>query len=161
MAAVTADQIRKERALHLKEYSTAAVFTGQTVYIGTMLCFPPGSARVRSAAATASYIFAGICEEVINDTGSPLSAITGNTAGTVRVKYSYGHEVSMILLTAARTYTNINKTALVKTNNELDGTAVGTAAVRIQVGAIVETDAAALATVWVAVRRFGTGVAAG
>jgi hypothetical protein len=161
MAAVTADQIRKERSLHTKEYATAAVFTGQTVYIGTLLCFPPGSARVRNGAATANYICAGICEELINDSGSPLSAITGNTAGTVRVKYSYGHECSFVLITAARTYTNINKTALIKTNNELEGTAVGTAAVRIPVGTIVETDAAALATVWVAIRRFGTGNATG
>jgi hypothetical protein len=161
MAAVTADQIRKERATNLKEFATAAVVTGQTVYIGTLVCFPPGSARVRNGAATANYTLAGICEEVINDSGAPLSAITGNTAGTVRVRYSYGHEVSMILLTAARTYTNLNKTALLKTNNELDGTAVGTAAVRVQVGAIVETDAASLATVWVAIRRFGTGAAAG
>ena len=159
MAAVTADQIRQERALNLKVFETAAVVTGQTVYLGTLLCQAPGSARVRNGAATANYVCVGIAEELVNDSGSFLSAITGNTAGTVRVKYSWGQEALFTLITAARTYTNINKTALLKTNNELEGTAVGTAAVRIAVGQIVEFETAG--TVWVGIRRMGTGNAAG
>ena len=161
MAAVTADQIRLERALESKVMSTATVGTANTVYIGTLCAFKPASARVWNATPTASWTLAGIVEGVVNDSGTPIAAITGNTAGTIKVRYSWGQEALFTLITAARTYTNINKTAIMKTNNEVDGTAVGTALVRMQVGAIVEQEAASLATVWVAIRRFGTGAATG
>jgi hypothetical protein len=151
MAAVTADQIRQERAVHLKVYETAAVVTSNVVYVG--------SARVLNGAATANYTLAGICEGIVNDSGSFQSTITGNTAGTIRVRYSWGQEALFTCITAMYTFTNVNKTALLKTNNEVEGTAVGTAAVRVSVGAVVELQSTN--SVWVAIRRFGTGAATG
>jgi hypothetical protein len=159
MAAVTADQIRQERAVHLKVYETAAVVTSNVVYVGCLLCFKPGSARVLNGAATANYTLAGICEGIVNDSGSFQSTITGNTAGTIRVRYSWGQEALFTCITAMYTFTNVNKTALLKTNNEVEGTAVGTAAVRVSVGAVVELQSTN--SVWVAIRRFGTGAATG
>jgi hypothetical protein len=160
MAAVTADQIRIERAVQDKVFETYAVTTSQTVYIGTLVSFAPGApARVRSGAATANYRFAGIVEEVINDSGSFLSAITGNADGTVRVKVSYGQEALITCITAMYTTSNLNKTALLKTNNEVEGTAVGTAALRQAVGMITEMQSTNL--VWVKLRQVGTGDASG
>ena len=159
MAAVTADQIRSERATELKAYNTYAVVTSQTVYIGTLVSSAAGSNRVRGGAATANYICRGIVEEVINDSGSPISAITGNTGGTVKVRVSWGQEALFSCITAMYTYTNVNKTALLKTNNEVEGTAVGTAAVRQSVGMIVDLESTNL--VWVKIRQMGTGAASG
>lgn len=161
MAAVTADQIRQERALEGKVFSTAAVGTSNVVYIGCLLAFKPGSARVWNATKTASWSLAGICEGLVNDSGNFLSTITGNTAGTVKVRYSWGQEALFTLLTGARTFTNLNKTALMATNNELDGTAVGTAALRMSVGMIVEAETSTLSTVWVKIRQYGVSAAAG
>ena len=159
MAAVTADQIRQERAVELKVYETAAVVTSNVVYVGCLLSFKPGSARVMNGVATANYRCAGICEGIVNDSGSFVSTITGNTAGTVRVRYSYGQEALFNCITAMYTYTNINNTALLKTNNEVEGTAVGTAALRQSVGAIVQLQSTN--SVWVAIRRFGIAAATG
>lgn len=159
MAAVTAGQIRIERAIEDKCYETFAVVTSQTVYIGTLVSSAPGSNRVRGGAATASYVCRGVVESVVNDAGGFLTAITGNTAGTVKVRVSYGQEILISCLTAMYTYTNINKTALLKTNNEVDGTAVGTSALRQSVGMIVGLESTNL--VWVKVRQMGTGAAAG
>ncbi len=159
MAAVTADQIRIERGVQNKVYATYAVTTSQTVYIGALASWAPGSNRVRSGAATANYRCAGLVESVVNDSGSFISAITGNADGTVKVRVSYGQEILITCITAMYTYTNLNKTALLKTNNEVEGTAVGTAAVRQAVGMITELQSTNL--VWVKLRAIGTGDAAG
>ncbi len=160
MAAVTADQIRIERGIQNKVYTTYPVVTSQTVYIGTLVSHAPGgSGRVRSGAATANYKFAGVVESVVNDSGSFISAITGNADGTVKVRVSYGQEILITCLTAMYTSTNLNRTALLKTNNEVDGTAVGTAALRQAVGMVTQLESTNL--VWVKLRAIGTADAAG
>lgn len=159
MAAATTDQLAKERGTANKQYDTAAIVTNQTVYVGTICVFPPGSARVRNGVKTASYTVAGLVEEIVNDSGAAISAGTGNTAGTVRARFSYGQDLLMNIITAARTYTNINKTMLLSTNVDVDGTAVGTALVRIAVGVLRDYETAALG--WIGLRVMGTGNAAG
>ena len=92
MAALTADKVRDERSIQEKTESTFSVATSATVYVGSLLNFNTAG-RVVAATAAASRRFAGVCEAIVNETASALTAATGNTAGTVKVRVSWGHEV--------------------------------------------------------------------
>ena len=156
MAAITADKIRPERSLGHKLETVFTVTTAATVYIGGFVNHVVSTGRVTGAAAAASRRFAGVVEDVINDTGGALSAITGNTAGTVKVRVSWGHEVLSDINTAARTFANLGKNVFVANNNDLtDTTAAGTATLRVKVGMVTEFTNSAKSQAWVALRVFG------
>lgn len=157
MAAVTADRMSRERDVHLKCQDTKAIATAATIYVGAMVDKILATNRLTNADNVADHRFAGICEKIINDSGSVISAGTGNTGGTVKAVYSYGHTVLLNVRTAARTYDNINKNVFCDTNNEVtDTTGAGTAGLRVSVGYIVEFEASNLSTAWVALRRFSS-----
>lgn len=154
MAAITADADRRTRAENNKVTETVAVTTSNTVYIGALVNFVASTGRVASATAAASRRFAGIVESIVNETGSALTAATGNTAGTVKVKVAYGHQVQLAVLTAARTYSNITKYVYVGDNNSVtDATGAGTAAVRVVVGTLAGFTSSAKTAAWVELRR--------
>lgn len=154
MAAITADAIREERATNNKVVETIAVTTSNTVYIGALVNFVASTGRVASATAAASRRFAGIVEGIVNDSGSALTAITGNTAGTVKVRVAYGHQVKLACLTALRTYSNVSKYVYVGDNNSVtDATGAGTAAVRVVVGTLAGFTSSAKTLGWVELRR--------
>jgi len=136
MTAVTADQLLIERANNEVIEDIVAITTNNTVYVGTLLNFVTSTGRVASATAAASRSFAGVCMEILNDSGSPLTAGTGNTGGTVKARFRWNHEVLMNVRTATRTFTNLGKTVTVLDNVTVGGTGVGTAGVRVTVGTL-------------------------
>ena len=155
MAAITADKIRDARNVQNKTESTFAIATAATVYVGGFVNFNTAG-RVTGATAAASRRFAGVVEEIINESASAISAATGNTAGTIKARVSWGHEVLADILTAARTYANLGKNLFISNNNDLtDTTGAGTAAVRVKVGALTEITNTAKSQGWVALRVFG------
>lgn len=154
MAAVTADQISSIRASNEIVEETVAITTSNTVYLGT-LCVFATTGRVANATVVASRRFAGEVVEIINDSGSQLSAGTGNTAGTVKAKIRYGHQMLLGVKTSSRTFTNLGKTALVFTNADVGGTSVGTAGLRIAVGQIAQFGDSTKANAWVWLRQNG------
>lgn len=136
MTAVTVDQIPIERGIENALEDVAPITTNNTVYVGTLLNFVTSTGRVASATAAASRAFAGLCVEILNDSSSAITAGTGNTAGTIKARYRWNHEVLMALRTATRTFANIGKTVTVLDNNTVGGTGVGTAGVRVTVGSL-------------------------
>lgn len=132
--AITADKLRKHKNLSLMSTDLVAVKTAATVYVGGLVNFQPTTGRVAAAAATASTMFAGEILDWENTSGSVLSAITGNTGGTVKVLVGWGHQALVTLATGLRTTSKIGTVVYAKDNDTVQGTAAGTAAVRIQVG---------------------------
>lgn len=154
MAAVTADQLASTRATNNVVEETHSIGTAATVYLGTIANFTTAG-RIVSATAAASRRFAGEIVRIVNESGSILSAATGNTAGTVKAVIRYGHQMHLNVLTAARTYTNIGKSVYVGDNVSVtDATGAGTAGVRVIAGQLVElTDTKTKG--WVALRQQG------
>lgn len=159
MAAATSDQLSSVRALNNVVEEVHSIATSSTVYVGALANFTTAG-RLASATAAASRRFAGEIVEILNDSGSNISAATGNTAGSVKAKIRYGHQMHLAVLTAARTYSNLGKSVYVGDNVSVtDATGAGTAGVRVIVGQLVElTDSKAKG--WVALRQQGdTGAA--
>jgi len=154
MAAVTADQLSSIRATNEIVEETVAIATSNTVYLGTLSVFTTAG-RVANATAAASRRFAGEVVEIVNDSGALISAGTGNTAGTIKAKIRYGHQMLLGVKTSSRTFSNLGKNALVHTNVDIGGTSVGTAGVRIIVGQIAQFDASNKSTAWVWLRQVG------
>ena len=160
--AITADKIRKQRAVNNKITETRTIVTGQTVYLGALVNFPGGtSQRVRGSANTAAHMFAGVVEEIVNETGSFQSSAAGNTAGTMKCRIAYGHQVIVSVGTAARTATSLGKNVFALDNDTVsDATAAGTALVRVNVGTLVEFTDSTKASAWVELRRIAARDAA-
>lgn len=154
MAAVTADQLSSIRAISGMVEEVYSIATSATVYVGALANFNTAG-RVVSATAAASRRFAGEVCEILNDSGSVIAAATGNTAGSVKAKIRYGHQMHLAVLTAARTYTNLGKSVYVGDNASVtDTTGAGTAGVRVVAGQLVElTDSKTKGWVWL--RRQG------
>ena len=153
MAAVTADYISSVKLEGVHE-DVAAIKTGVTLYTGTLVC-KNTLGRLVDGDNLADYTMAGELVEIINDSGAVIAAGTGNTGGTVKGKYRWGHQYLASVLTAARTYSNLNRNVYVMTNREVsDLTAAGTAAVRVIAGTLVAFGSTT-ATGWVAIRVQG------
>ena len=137
MAAATADRLLTFRGMSLPIEQITAIKTSDTVYIGCMLNLVTTTGRVCDATAAASRTFAGVCTGYQNTSGSIITAITGNTGGTIAARYIKGEcEVLFNIGTATRTFTNLRRTVTVKTNQDIGGTGVGTTAVRVTVGTL-------------------------
>ena len=156
--AITADKLRQRKNLTQMSMDRHTVVTAVTVYIGGLVNFVAASGRVRAAAATATQMFAGEVIAWENNTGSPLAAITGNTAGTVKVLVGYGHQALVTLATSIRTNSKIGKLVYASDNDIVTGTAAGTAAVRIQVGSLESRVGSTEG--WVRLRRLGATTSA-
>jgi hypothetical protein len=152
--AITADKIRPSRSIQKRVEDTFAIRTSDTVYVGAFVNFDTAG-RVQSATAAASKRFAGVVEEIINDSGSAITAGTGNAGGTVKARVSWGHEVWTTIRTAARTFANLGKNVFIADNDDVtDTTAAGTATLRVKVGMLTGLNAGKTAG-WVALRVFG------
>ena len=139
MAAVTVDQTAITRATADMIEDVLPIKTSVTLYVGALCNFVTAPGRVRSAAAEtgSGLTCAGLVTEIINDSGASISAGTGNTAGTVKARFTFKQEVLLNVKTAIRTFTNLGKTVFVADNVTVGGTAVGTAAVRVQAGELL------------------------
>jgi hypothetical protein len=156
MAALTADKIRDSRNVQNKTESTFSIATASTLYVGSLANFNTAG-RVVAATAAASRRFAGVVEEIVNESANAISAATGNTAGTIKARIAWGHEVLVDVKTAARTFSNLGKNVFISTDNDVtDTTGAGTAAVRVKVGALTEmVDRTNKDEAWIALRVFG------
>jgi hypothetical protein len=135
--AITADKLRKRKNLKLMETELIAVTTASTVYVGGLVNKKSATGRVAAAAATATELFAGEVLAWENASGSALAAITGNTGGTVKVLVGFGHQALVTLAAGIRTNSKIGTVVYASDNDTVQGTAAGTAAVRIQVGTLI------------------------
>ena len=160
MAAVTADQLSSIRATNEIVEETVAITTSNTVYLGTLAVFAT-TGRVANGTLAASRRFAGEVVEIINDSGALISAGTGNTAGTIKAKIRYGHQLLLGVKTSSRTFTNLGKTALLFNNQDICGATSATATVRISVGQIAQFEASNKSTAWVWLRQLGEANASG
>lgn len=133
--AITADKLRKRKNLSQMSTDLVAIKTAATVYVGGLVSFQAGTGRVAAAANSASTMFAGEVLAWENTSGSNLSAITGNTGGTVKALVGWGHQALVTLATSLRTTSMIGKLVYAKDNDIVtDDTGAGTAGVRVQVG---------------------------
>ncbi|NJK32849.1 MAG: hypothetical protein HC927_10815 [Deltaproteobacteria bacterium] len=156
MSALTADKIRLTRGEQSKVQIEAALVTGQTVYVGSLVSWTT-SGRVRAADNATGQQFAGVVEEIVNDTNGSISTATGNAAGTVRARIAYGHEVELDVRTAARTFTNLGKTVFADSDDDVtDATGAGTAAVRVRVGQLKQFTLANRSRAFVLLGVFGS-----
>jgi len=140
MAALSANSRRKTRDEHLMTKGNFAAGTGGAIYEGSLVVINESTGRAIAATAATARTFLGVS----------LENVTGNTGGTVKVNFAFGHQELMSAITgvtAAFTGTN----ALVATDNTVDNTSVGTALVRVVVGEIMEIPSANLA--WVRIRH--------
>lgn len=114
------------------------VGTGAVIYQGSLVCIKESSGRAQAATAAAGVTFLGVASETK----------TGNTAGTVKVNFAYGHEERFPKATAL-TKAYVGCTVAVS-NDDLVTTmsAAGTAGVQVRVGELLEIDST-FAWVWV------------
>lgn len=136
--AITADKLRKRKNLSSMFTDIVAVKTAAVVYVGGLVSYQFATGRVAAAANAASATFAGEVLEFINETGASLSTITGNTAGTVKVRVGWGHQALVTLATSLRTTSKIGLLVYAKDNDIVtDDTGAGTAGVRVPVGNLI------------------------
>lgn len=154
MAALSADAIRDFKNVEAQVTETFAIKTSATLYVGSLAAFTT-IGRVQAAAAATGLRPAGVVTEIVNESGSLISAATGNAGGTVKAKIAWGHEVLVDVKTAARTFANLGKNVFISTDNEVtDTTGAGTTAVRVKIGSMVELNAAKTQA-WIALRVYG------
>lgn len=154
--ALSADKVRAERSIEKKTSSTFSIRTSSTLYLGSLVNFDTAG-RVQPASPATNKRFAGVCDGFVNETGAVISTATGNTAGTVKAKVSWGHEVLASVKTAARTFANLGKNVFVSDDdNVTDTTGAGTAAVRVKIGQLTDfTDRTNKDEAWIALRVYG------
>ena len=158
MAAVTADQIQNERGSDFYE-DEFAIATNATLYIGALANFNTAG-RLVDATAAASRTLAGLVIELLNDSGASLSALTGNSAGTVKARVRWGHQVKLGVITASRTYTNLDKLVYVADNANVRGTGAGTTLARVPVGPMMSFTDSTKAFAYVKLTRTSSASAA-
>lgn len=150
--ALSADKARRSKGDPFID--VVAIATAQTVYLGSLAAYTTAG-RVRAAAAAASLRPAGVIVDIINDKGAAISAATGNTAGTIKARIAYGHQVEVAVRTAARTFANLGKNVFIADDDSVtDTTAAGTAGVRVKIGSVASMSADKT-TAWVALRVYG------
>lgn len=148
--ALSADKAPPRQSRGRANRLRAAIATSQTVYIGSLLNFVTTTSRVRAAAAATSRKIAGVCTEFESDSGTATGI--GNTSGTQYAWFEYGNEHLFTIKTAIRTHAAVGLNVFVSDDDTVGGTAVGTSAVRVVVGELVERSGTTQA--WVAVHRF-------
>ena len=154
MAALSADKIRDRRGTNLTRVEAFSVKTSATLYIGSM-CALTTLNRVQAAAAATGLRPAGVCVGVVNESGTQITAITGNAGGTVKALIEWGSEFLVDVSAAAQTYINVGKTVYIATDNEVtDTTAAGTAAVRVAIGVLTQFETGKTVA-WVQMRNYG------
>ena len=144
MAALTADAIRLERNVAGKHTDEFVVATSAVIYVGSLVTARTGLPNlVRAAVASSTDRFVGVAE-----TGG-----TGVTAGTVRVRVAWGHEIRIDSSTAVSA-SLIGSDVTVGDDNMVTSVAATTNDVRV--GELVRFDVqppVAGANVWVRVRQ--------
>lgn len=141
MAALSADVSRKTRNDANTKFASYPVATNATVYKGGLCSINTSTGRLVAASATTGRKFAGLCVETK----------TGNTGGTVYARVEWNMEVLINAVSNLTTaYTGAN--AAVSTDNDVDTMSdVGTAAVRVRVGEVIQFESG---DAWVSLRNY-------
>lgn len=132
MTALAAETSRRTRDEDQNWVGIGTVKTSVTIYKGAMVMIVESTGRLTNAAATAAH------SDVV---GIATETAIGNTGGTVKCEYMFGH-AERIATKTALTRAFITTEALVADNDTATTTAVGTAGVRIGIGIIEEFDGA-------------------
>ena len=141
MTALAADASRRTRNLQGKSIASYVVATSAEIYVGSLVCVR-GSAdnRVLAGTIAASRKFVGMSEE----------RATGNTAGTVRCRVSWGYEALIDASTVVTAgFVGVNVTI---GDDNLVSTA-GATATDVFVGEVIQLDGGD-ADAWVALRQY-------
>lgn len=147
--ALSADAIRKSRGTPTGK-QRLAIATGSTVYIGSLVCYRTTDSRALAGTAATGRKTAGVA---IAFDGTDADGV-GDTAGNEYVWVEYGNEHLFTLKTAIRTDTTVGVNLFIADDDEMGGTAVGTAGVRVPVGECRQLEGSTQA--WVAVRDFAS-----
>lgn len=137
--ALSADTARKRKHLPLARHESHAAGTSATIYVGSLVALNTSTGRAVAASAAASRRFLGVSEQ----------QVTGNTGGTVNVKYLYGHAEYMDAATAL-TKAYIGRCCVVSDDDKVTtASAAGTAGVQVRVGEVLSIPTANKAWVWI------------
>lgn len=138
--ALTESTVRITRGDNLQQRGNAAVKTGVTVYQGSLISVVESSSRVTTTAGGTGTAFVGRAAETV----------TGNTAGSKKVDYYFGH-IELITAKAALTTTyRMCNVALEDDDTVTTLSDAGTAGVRQIAGTAVDFDSDGNAYVWLA-----------
>lgn len=139
MAALTEATQREKRLVDTHSIvGNAAVKTSEVVYQGSLISVVESSGRVTATAKTTGTAFVGVA----------ASTVTGDTAGTKKVDYYFGH-VELITAKAALTTTyRMCNVALEDDDTVTTLSDAGTAGVRQIVGTAIDFDSDGNAWVW-------------
>lgn len=148
--ALSADKIRKTRGQPLGE-ERIAIKTSATLYVGSLVGRVESTGRAKAAAAATSERLAGLCVKLEGDSG--VGTGVGDTSGTEYAIVQYGHEALVTIKTAVRTNTSLGLNLFIADDDQVGGTAVGTAATRNPAGELTAFEASDKSTGWIALRR--------
>lgn len=145
--ALSADTDRKSRG-EAAGIQRLTIGTASTIYIGSLVAYRttdsravPATAATNRRVAGVAYKFDGVDADGVGDTG-----------GNEYVWVEYGNEHLFTLTTGIRTDASVGVNGFVSDDDEIGGTAVGTAGVQVEVGEITQLSGSTQA--WIAVRRF-------
>ena len=137
--ALSAETPRKQRSLHLAERGNGAVKTGEVIYKGALISVVESTGRLTATAGGTGTAFVGVAQETA----------TGNTAGTVKADYMFGHQELITAKTALTTTYRMCNVALSDDDSVTTLSAAGTAGVRQIAGTAVDFDSDGNAWVWI------------
>lgn len=153
--ALTQDVIREARGAGLRD--EIAIGTSNKIYVGGLVAIRRTTGRAVTATAATGRKIGGVCVAfagAYSQATDNKGGATGNTGGTIRAVIEYGNEFEFDVATAIRTNTSIGLNVFIGADNQVAGTAVGTAGTRIKVGELVKFTNTAKSKAFVAVRRF-------
>lgn len=152
--ALSAHKIRKSRGVAIGQLRVP-ITTNATIYQGSLAARPNANGRASAATAATVRKILGMVVRLDGPNGPSTGTGVGNTAGTQYAVVEYGNEWSITVATAIRTNAALGLNVFVGSDDQVKGTAAGTAGVRVVVGELVDWDASDKSTGWVAVRRSG------
>lgn len=152
--ALSKDTGRKSRGVGIQD--TIAIGTGSTAYVGSLAVRRTTTGRALAGTAATGRRVLGVIKRLDSDVNGPgAGSGVGNTAGTQKALIEYGNEHLFAIKTAIRTNTSLGLNVFVADDETVGGTAVGTAATRVNAGRLTRFEASDKSTGWVAVAEFG------
>ncbi len=152
--ALSADKLRNRRGNGTM--TKVVIGTGATIFVGSLAARVTSSARgIAASAATTRRVLGVVDNFTVN--GSVDADGVGDTAGTESMDVAYGYEYEFTVATAIRTNTSLGLRVFVADDDEVAGTAVGSAGVRVVAGTLVawvDETGTSKATGWVKMLGF-------
>lgn len=150
--ALSADAIRNRRGNGT--ITRKVIGTGNTIFLGGLVVVRNTTGRALTATAATGRKILGVAQQKI---GADADGI-GDTAGTESVDVGRHWEYEFTVETSIRTNTSLGLVVFATDDDEVEGTAVGTAGLRLPVGVLVDwfdQTGTSKATAWIRVGDFG------